>query len=111
MCASPGAAQVVVEGRPVDKTLVCVSLLRKRQSCKQFGEDEDDVGRSRGGVLGKMWRKNALRKGAGLRGGRAGAPCRWLAVTDFHPEHNKAFQTVKVIESKVHKSVSKAKNS
>lgn len=56
-----------------------------------------------------MWLKNALRKGAGLRGGRAGAPCRWLAVTDFHPEHNKAFQTVKLVESEVHESVSKAK--
>lgn len=28
-CASPGAARVEVDVQPVDKTLVCVSLLRK----------------------------------------------------------------------------------
>lgn len=55
-CASPGAARVEVDVQRVDKTLVCVSLLRKSRCCKQFGEDEErgSGGRASGREGGRL---------------------------------------------------------
>lgn len=98
VCASPGAARVVVEVRPADKMLVCVSLFwGKSQSCKQFREDEDDAEGSRGGTFKREVVADGRRTGWSallmVSSHRLSACCRTKCFKQLKLKESDAYQT------------------